>query len=378
MKTLIVILVNPPRNLKLPELSLSDEQFTYPILEAARRRGVEITYLAKREAVPDSDLYVSAHPYYAYGWKKRVHKTVVLYHGLGDSELGGFYSCAKSFFSNRIRIPVRLWRGWLVPGEIFAKGYPEYLRGRVKVVGFPKLDLYFSENKNEMMENVRRQCNLKLPFTNTVIYAPTFWPSFDLRIVQDAARIGRRLIEASQSIGFNLIIKTHPNIGRKGYGLELLKLMDKYRGLPGISCLIPPSKPYRGTGWLDNIVPLFWFADVLVSDYSSTQREFMITDKPSVQVLSPSKLYKPEPGVYHTKLRQLAETLSKAFDRIDDPREERARCVKYYMYKADGHSSDRAIKALVELMDTSKISSLFHGLTSRAIERVRTRSLSAY
>jgi hypothetical protein len=368
----IVILVNPRRNLKLPELDFDDEQFTRPLLEAAHRRGVEVTYLNKREkAVPDADLYVSAHPYYAYGWKERVHKTVILLHGLGDSELGGFYSGTRSFFSNRINIPTLLWRGWLVPGEYFAEGYPHYLRKRVKVVGFPKLDLYFSENAKKIMENVRIQCNLELPFTNTVIYAPTFWPSFSLRVVRDAARIGKRLIEASQLIGFNLIIKTHVNVGRNGYGLELLKLMDKHRELPGINCLIPPSKTYRGTGWLDNIVPLFWFGDVLVSDYSSTLREFMITNKPSVQVLSPSKSYKPEPGVYHTELHQLAETLSKAFDRIADPREERARCVKRYMYKADGHSSDRAIDALFELMDTRKMSNLFYCLASRAIERVR-------
>jgi len=368
----IVILVNPRRNLKLPELSFSDKQFTYPILEAALRRGVEVTYLAKREAVPDADLYVSAHPYYAYGWKERVYKTVILYHGLGDSELGGFQLRARSFFSSRISIPTRLWRGWLVPGEYFAEGYPQYLRKHVKVVGFPKLDLYFSENAKEIMNNVRRQCNLKLPFTNTVIYAPTFWPSLSPRVVVDAARIGKRLIEASQLIGFNLIIKTHPNVGREGYGLELLKLMDKHRGLPGINCLIPPGKTYRGTGWLDNIIPLFWFADVLVSDYSSTLREFMITDKPSVQVLSPSKLYKPQPGMYHTELHQLDEVLSKAFDRIDDPREERTRCVKYYMYKADGHSSDRAIDALLELIDTRKARTLFYCLTSRAIERTRS------
>lgn len=62
--------------------------------------------------------------------------------------------------------------------------------------------------------------------------------------------------------------------------------------------------------------------------------------------------------MYYTKLRQLAETLSKAFDGIDDPREERARCAKYYMYEADGHGSDRAIDALLELMDARKISSL--------------------
>lgn len=79
--------------------------------------------------------------------------------------------------------------------------------------------------------------------------------------------------------------------------------------------------------------------------------------------------------MYHTKLRQLAETLSKAFDRMDDPCEERARCVKYYMYKADGHSSDRAVEALLELMDARKISSLFYGLTSRANERVRALSI---
>lgn len=370
---MIVILADPRRNLKLPELNFDDEQFTFPLLEAARRRGVEVTYLTKRQkVVPDADLYVSAHPRYAYDWKERVDKTVVLYHGLGDSELGGTCMRTLSFFSSRISIPTRLWRGWLVPGEYFAKGYPQYLRNHVKVVGFPKLDLYFSENAKEIMENVRRQCNLKLPFTNTVIYAPTFWPLFSPRVVRDAARIGKRLIEASQLIGFNLITKTHPNVGRNGYGLELLKLMEKSRGLPGINCLIRPSKTYRGTGWLGNIVPLFWFADVLVSDYSSTLREFMITGKPSVQVLSPSKSYKPEPGVYHTEMRQLAETLSKAFDRIDDPREERTRCVKYYMYKADGHSSDRAIDALVEVMDTKKISTLFYCLTSRAIERVRS------
>lgn len=194
MKTVIVILVNPRRNLKLHELNFNDEQFTYPILEAARRRGVEVTYLTKREAVPDADLYVSAHPSYAYGWRERVDKTVILYHGLGDSELGGY---AMSSFSDRIKIPMRLWRGWLAPSEIFAEGYPKYLRDRVKVVGFPKLDLYFSENKKEMMENVRRQCNLKLPFVNTVIHTPTLWPSLGPCVARDAARIGKRLIEAS-------------------------------------------------------------------------------------------------------------------------------------------------------------------------------------
>jgi len=356
----------------LPDLHFSDEQFAYPILEAARRRGVEVTYLAKREAISEADLYVTAHPHYAYGWKKRVHKTVILFHGLGDSELGGSYCSTTSLVSNRINIPTRLWRGWLVPGELFAKDYPEYLRDRAKVVGFPKLDLYFSENKKEIMENVRRQCNLNLPFTNTVIYAPTFWPPFSLRVIEDSARIGKRLIEASQLIGFNLIIKPHPNIGAGGYGLELLELMDKHHGLPGINCLIPPGKTYRGSGWLGNIVPLLWFADALVSDYSSTLREFMVTDKPSVQVLSPSKIYKPEPGVYHTELHRLAETLLKAFDRVDDPREERARCVKDYMYKADGHSSDRAIDALLKFMDTRKISTFFYCLSSRVIECVRS------
>lgn len=367
---MIVILVNARRNLKLPKLNFKDDQFTYPILEAARRRRVEVTYLTNRETVPHADLYVSAHPCYAYGWKDRVGKTVILYHGLSDSERGFYYN-TQPFFSNRINIPTRLWRGWLVPGEYFAEGYPKYLRDRAKVIGFPKLDLYFSENKKEMMENVRRQCNLELPFMNTLIYAPTLWPLLGPCAARDAARIGKRLIEASQVDGFNLIIKTHPNIGREGYGLELLKLMDKHHELPGINCLIPPDKSYHSTGWLDNIVPLFWFADVLVSDCSSTLREFMITDKPSVQVLSPSKLYKPQPGMYHTELHQLAETLPKALDRIDDPREERARCVKYYMYKADGHSGDRAIDALLELMNTRKIHTFFYCLTSRTIGYVR-------
>lgn len=40
------------------------------------------------------------------------------------------------------------------------------------------------------------------------------------------------------------------------------------------------------------------------------------------------------------------------------------------MYKADGHSSDCAIDALLELMDTRKIRTLFYCLTLRAIERV--------
>ena len=369
---MIVILVNPRRNLKLPKLNFNDEQFTYPLLEAARRRGVEVAYSTKRQkVVSNADLYVTAHPYYAYGWKERVDKTVILYHGLSDSERG-FYSNVRSFFSSRINIRTRLWRGWLVPGEYFAEGYPQCLRKRVKVVGFPKLDLYFSKNSKEIMENVRRRCNLKLPFTNTVIYAPTLWPSLGPRVARDAARIGKRLIYASQLNRFNLIVKTHPNIGLNGYGLELLKLMEKHRELPGINCLIPPGKTCRGTGWVDNIVPLFWFADVLVSDCSSTLREFMITNKPSIQILSPSKLYKPQPGMYHTELPQLAEVLSKVFDRIDSPDEERTRCVKHYMYKADGCSGDRAIDALLEFMGASKIRNLSYRLTSRAIECVRS------
>jgi len=367
---MIVFLVEPQRNPKLPVLDSGDDQYFYPLLEAARRRRIKVDYITGRGVIPENaELYVSVHPHYAYGWKKRVDRTVVLYHGLGDGELGGFYCSTRPLFLNRISIPTRLWRGWLVPGEKFANGYPKYLRDHVKVVGFPKLDLFFSEKKKEMMEVVREQCALKLPFPNTVIYAPTFWPSYSLQVIQDSVEIGRRLIEASQSDDFNLILKAHTNIGRNGYGLGLLKLMEKYQKKSGINCLIPPGKMIRSKGWVDNIVPLFWFADVLVSDYSSTLREFMVTDKPSVQVLSP--FYKPLPGMYHTELNQLTETLSRAFDRIADPHEERLLQVKHYMFKADGHSSDRAISALLELCEAGIIHKLFHRLTSKMIEYSR-------
>lgn len=199
---------------------------------------------------------------------------------------------------------------------------------RVKMVGWPKSDLLFSPEKAKVKQEVEDL--LKLPYEKTVLLA-------DYREINSLTKITARL-------KVNLVIK--PHIGsqeQKRYSLTKA---------PHVRWINPSA-------W-DNITRLFLISDVcIVNDWTSVGTEFMVTGKP---VLSngrgyPNKLalsgffFKEEEYPVLTGfMEKMEENIKRSLDNPDELKALRERWLKRIIYKPDGHASERAAKAIMELV----------------------------
>lgn len=203
-------------------------------------------------------------------------------------------------------------RASFVPGPYYASD--EYKtkwnlgNGSVIETGWAKLDELFCCEKLQ----------LNLPHERTVLYSPT--QNLDAYAP---------LVHICSKLGVNLIVKVH----------HRLKDFAKCAMTPAV--WIP---------WEKSVTPLYHIADVLVSDISSTLREFIATDKPTIQLLTDVSDKDYYGGMLHSSIADLESTLRKALENPDEIAKERREWRDKLFYKLDGHASKRVVKALKQIM----------------------------
>ncbi len=231
----------------------------------------------------------------------------------------------------------------LTPGEWFVrywingdpkknvKGYPE-LKGRLKVIGFPKTDILFQRKISEFKQETLSKFHIKLPYEKTVLYTPTGSdnPKDNLDSFLESAPFIFRL---SEEMKFNLIFK-----------MKSAALWLKSKTLSDLMDLAYHSKHITVINNIDNVCKLF-FADALISDGSSTIREFYLTDKPSLQLTNFR-----DPGFkfdesYKVDLKTLKDTLKEALNSPDKFKIDR-KIKEDLFYKLDGKATERAVNEI--------------------------------
>ena len=223
----------------------------------------------------------------------------------------------------------------LLPGEFFRRKFNIIPQQKTRLVGYPKLDVLFSAERRQIADRVAQ--GLKLPYEKTVLYSPTGellqtkqryrFDSFNLSIL--------RILRIAQHNKLNLIIKVKAGAD----WLEQETFKTAYA----------KTKSWRNVNWIlewDNIATLYLLADLLVSDGSSTIREFYATGNPSLQLTNfPNKSF-VFPEARHTNLETLEKDVMEALNHPSKfvmPKQ----MIEDFFYKLDGKSTDRAVKEIL-------------------------------
>lgn len=197
---------------------------------------------------------------------------------------------------------------------------------RVKMVGWPKSDLLFSPEREKVKQDVKDL--LKLPYEKTVLLA-------DHRDVDYLTKITERL-------KVNLVIKPHTGAQYSPTKASHIRWINPFT-------------------W-DDITRLFLISDLcIVGLFTSVGTEFMVTGKP---VLTNERRFKPDGPKQLSKflfteeeypvltggLKKTEENIKRSLDNPAELKALRERWLKKIIYKPNGHTSERAAKAIMELV----------------------------
>lgn len=219
------------------------------------------------------------------------------------------------------------------------KKYPE---NKMKVVGWPKSDLLFSPKRRREMKE-KWENILKLPYDKTLLY--THSP-----FIEDFVKI-------TENLGVNLIHRPHPLAIRAWPPFEgaveeqHIRFRDAektYRKFKHVNWISPE---------LADITELFPISDVAVTNPgSSVATEFIITGKPVISFTNKSMVsgftFEDENNLpaITCGLKGLNEAIDRCLENPNEFQSQREAWLEKMIYKPDGNASERAWKAIMELV----------------------------
>jgi len=296
-----------------------------PIYEELKRRGIDVVEKGR------ADFYV-----FCRGIPSQViNQSIYIPHGISPAELNS----AKKDTNLGTRT-----LGQLLPGPLwlneFRKTYPQRARAQ-KLVGWPKSDLLFSPKKERIKKEVREQFNLK--YEKTVLWADSILAlpiHQQIHKYPEILKVWKELLKLKGKLDVNLLIK--PHIGAGGPPPKIFDLPQEMR--------------VEGVTWVDpriygDIMKLFLVTDVLVTiGFSSVPYEFLLTDKPIVfwESRLGTELEK-EVGV-KVQPDHIIKGVEEVLSGHDNYRKARKKWREKLIYKPDGHASERAVDAIMELI----------------------------
>lgn len=166
-----------------------------------------------------------------------------------------------------------------------------FLNKNVFTLGYPRNDLFF--NKNLLVKDLISFLNKK--YDKILLYAPTFRDNKD-DVNPMSKDFFKELDEYCSINNFLFIIKKHP-------------LQKNLKAPENAKNIIDLSSDF------EDIHELLYYADILISDYSSTVNDFILTDKPNVYYCYDYEEYEKScRGFYYNYF----ETMSGPFAKNED------------------------------------------------------------
>lgn len=293
-----------------------------PLYEMLKVENYEVQWMHTETEIESDDLQVVCHmpnPKNEASWKRCVFvpHSVSEYFPYGYDEerwnftFNGILSVgAKTHFKN-------------------AK-HPICLPQNVKMVGWPRGDVLFNSEKETMAEHLRESLNL--PYEKTVLVACASYGHLQWEVP-----ILNEIIPYSKG-RFNVIIKERE-----------IKYPNLFSDKTHVN-YIPNS---------EDITPLYLVTDLLLSVHpaSSTLVEIAQVNKPSITVnfWDPGYIkrwrytFLGEADVF-CRLNDLNSNIMTLLENSDEYSPEIRKKLEQFIYKPDGHATDRGVKALKELI----------------------------
>lgn len=275
-------------------------------------------------------------------------EVIYITHGIGYKESKGFdWGNSKSKFDKMI-VPSEF-------GAIKTMRYWQVERERIAVLGYPRLDYFFSD-----LSDVRVKVNNKLHFESykkVILWMPTFRKSTNKALSEDYLNFGTGLplMDSEHKLddfdkylrdkNILIILKIHHlqaelPIFKKKY-LNINFITDQHIEEMGIQ--------------LYQFIPL---TDALITDYSSISVDYMLINKPIGYTLDDYEQYKQSRGLWpeNTKdyligkhIYEIEELLSFVDDIAEDIdlyKDSRENNIHVYQKYTDGNASKRLLDYL--------------------------------
>lgn len=207
----------------------------------------------------------------------------------------------------------------------------------LSLIGMPKLDLLASPNRFNVAKKLSNEFDL--PYDKTILYAPTLrrLDSFDDSMM--------RLLKLANDLKVNLLIKAHcDDVDEEHQPKSHLNAKKKAEEMKNIRW-IDPTVP--------SITPYYLISDVIISANSGCLREFMLTDRPSIQLTNTSADLREKffyEGCVQSSLDDLRKNIIRTIYVPETLQKERQEQVKLIFHKPDGHATKRAVETIKEIM----------------------------
>jgi len=235
--------------------------------------------------------------------------------------------------------------GILLPGPRWLNRFNKEFSGtagheavQFKMVGWPKSDILFSENVESIKEEMRKIFNLEgrktILLAGSGVHAPLkYWM---MQREPMHYKVWKSLFELTKRRDVNVLIKPHN--GKEGSVFEIPNEMKGDK-------MIWADPTVHG-----NIMPFFLVADVLVTNsFSSCCVEFLPLDKPLIFYDGGPQSFADQIGPVCTP-ETAGKEVEKALDGVDAFKNKRSEWLQKLIYKPDGHASERAVDAILEMV----------------------------
>jgi len=205
-------------------------------------------------------------------------------------------------------------------------------------IGYPKLDIIHQPDKRREVARKLRD-KLDLPFDQTVLYAPT------LRRLDSFDETAPHLLKMFENLDVNLLIKSHCDDEDEDHQpsqhLAVKKKAESMKNVRWIGGIYP------------DITPFYLISDTVVSASSGCLREYMLIDKPSIQLTNVAPKVQKKfgyEGCVKSTIKTLRQDILHALYVPEWLQEEREVEVKRLFSGPDGRAAYRAVVKIREIM----------------------------
>ena len=313
-----------------------------------RKKGAPVLYKHGILAVKkytNTELWVLAHrgamnlPIFLHG-KYRTLRKIQLEHGVGPKATRGYdreYNIYEATCVSSESIKKRHVELWGAPED------------KLYATGFARLDTLLNYLKKEKRD-LLKELNLPTEYDKIVLHAPTYdlglWPWGDP--YQGLERMAKFLKE------HNTLFLVRPHPYTKYERKKIKKVAKSVKNLKFV-----PMEKYP------EVQSILAVTDVLITDWSSTYTDFLVTRRPIIFLDINHKYFleervenaKPEvppemrPGVkVHTEDELRSELVRALRENYIPDKEFYERCLKFIHGSPDGHYSDRVIEVIEQVL----------------------------
>jgi len=214
-----------------------------------------------------------------------------------------------------------------------------------KAIGFPRLDPVFNGelSKKTILDGLGLEPQLK-----TVLYGPT-WRGRQEFSLSSIPEMGNDIFKSINE-NVNFIFKPHPLVKKYNEFPDIMKKLEEK--IENRDNFVYPEP-------MNDIIPLMYVSDLLITDFSTVGIEYLAFDKPIIYIDHLKNQYndtslieiwiREKIGDVVNEKNQLKKVIKRCLDNSKEKSKIRQKYRDFFFYSLDGKASKRAAYAILEL-----------------------------